>query len=109
MHFFKQILYIGNKMSITITSLALLASLTNITTTSASTNESLLSKTNTLSKDEIVQIIDNNQKANQTLEDFSISLPSLNISDNLRIARVTFVQKNSASNIRIKKELSSDE
>jgi hypothetical protein len=70
-------------VNITIASLAFITSLTNVSALPSSTNEVLPTQTNKISKIEIVQIIEAEQKANKELDKFYVSLPNITIGKTL--------------------------
>ncbi|GAB54856.1 hypothetical protein GPUN_0717 [Glaciecola punicea ACAM 611] len=85
-------------MNITIASLAFITSLTNVSALPGSTNEVVPTQTSKISKIEIVQIIEAEQKANKELSKFYVSLPNMTIEKTLfepktasiRVKRTTF-------------------
>jgi hypothetical protein len=99
-------------MNITIASIALLTSLTNVTSLPQAENQVVPSKMNTFSKDEIVKILEKNQQENQKLDGLIAKVSRLtfdSLETNMRSLAFTSAPKNSATLLRTKRKVNADE
>lgn len=96
-------------MNLTIAGLAIMTSLSSGSTLPIPSDQVKSSSLVTLSKDEIVKIIDSKQHANQVLDNFVVHLPTFELEQNFSVAKVALTPRNSSTLIRTRKELSEDE
>lgn len=85
--------------------IASFAFFTSVTTLPNATSEVVPTQTNTFSKDEIVKIISTENKANQKLDGFLVSLPSITLETKTITASV---RRNSGSVINRQRTLSDE-
>ncbi|MFT6268982.1 MAG: hypothetical protein ACJAVV_001800 [Alphaproteobacteria bacterium] len=107
--FFKQFLYKGNKMNITIASFALFANLVNVTSLPIASSQVVPSQTATFSKNELVKILETEQQTNQQLDSFTVNVPNLVLNNSMLLAKTATAPRNSATLIVSKKIVSADE
>lgn len=74
-------------MTLTIASLALIASFSNSSALNTETNSVLPSKLTSFSKDEIVKILEEKQQENLRLEGFELNLHYSDINENTRLVK----------------------